>query len=169
MPTNRRQRRKVPRQGRVLTPEIRQILSTGIDFSSDLDRFEPIPRDRYGHIVRNFRGDDATPGSDGRIDFLRAQWAKHKDEVMKWHIDKWRDGSRPWAWWVFDSPEPYPLFLPCGGRYEDHAAAQEKQRIEAVAILVRHNLLTPAEEAKIRQQNTDDAAMWTGSGTIEDD
>jgi hypothetical protein len=30
---------------------------------------------------------------DARIDFLREQWALHKDEVMAFHIAKWRDGS----------------------------------------------------------------------------
>jgi hypothetical protein len=90
-----------------LAPEVRQVLSSGIDYFGDLDRLEPIPRDRYGRIERSMRGDDPTPGRDGRIDFLCAEWALHKDEVMKWHVDKWRDGSRPWAWWAFgDAPEP---------------------------------------------------------------
>ena len=97
---------------------------------------------------------------DGRLDLLRGEWAKHKTEILRWHIDRFRDRSRPWGWWAFgDAPEPHPLLHPADGSSEAWAAAREQQRLEAIAILIRHGLLTAAEEEKIRERAASEAAL----------
>ena len=171
MPTNRQRRRQPQREGNRLTPQVREILSGGMDFFDTLSHMEPIQKDRWGKIQRNlwvFVEGRYEPGPydppswlpDGRLDFLRGEWAKHKTEILRWHIDRFRDRSRPWGWWAFgDAPEPHPLLHPADGSSEAWAAAREQQRLEAIAILIRHGLLTAAEEEKIRERAASEAAL----------
>lgn len=162
MPTNRRHKTREKLISSRLTPEVRLILSSGMDFFDELSRMRPVQLDRWGKIQRNlwvFVEACHEPGPydppswllDARLDFLRSEWAKHKTEVLRWHIDRFRDGSRPFGWWAFgDAPEKYPPFAPASGRSEDHFAAREKQRLQAIAVLVRHNLLSEEEQHLIR-------------------
>jgi hypothetical protein len=162
MPTNRQHRRQPQREGCRLTPAVREILSGGIDFFEELSHFEPIPRDHWGKIQGNLWGyagkflrseyDPPEGLPDGRLDFLRDEWAKHKAEVLKWHIDRWRDGSRPWAWWMWESPEPCP-------RHEATDVGDVRWKTQALAILVRHGLLSREEQKMIHEQDAAAAAL----------
>src|SRR5947209_17712302 len=53
MPTNRQRRRQPQREGNRLTPQVREILSGGMDFFDTLSHMEPIQKDRWGKIQRN--------------------------------------------------------------------------------------------------------------------
>jgi hypothetical protein len=56
----------------------------------------------------------------------KALWEEKRTDILTDWI-KTRPGSRPWAWWVYDAPEP---------RHE-----HESER----AFLARHGLLAPGE------------------------
>ena len=144
-----------------LLPHVRDVLSTGIDFFFTLNHLEPIPRNIFGginrhlwvHIENYFQpcyGDPPSWLPDGRLDFLRGEWEKYKDEVMRFHLDRWRNGTRPWAWWMWDAPEPYPVVVPRGGTAADYYVARRQQASEAHRILLRHNLVTEEEIFLIR-------------------
>jgi hypothetical protein len=171
MPTNRRRRpqpQREPGGGSRLSPAIREILSEGMDFFGDLSYLEPIPKDRWGKIQRNlwvhikgyFRPCEYDPPSwtpDARLDFLRGEWKKHKTEVLKWHIERWRDGSRPWGWWCFDAVNEIGETYPADGEDGD-----ERRKLRAAAVLIRHGLLSREEEFLIKARDAQVAALMTG-------
>lgn len=137
MPTNRNYKLKQRRASLALLPHVRMILSEGIDFFGELD-MTPVQKNRWGEVQRHlwvfipgyFPPCEFDPPSwlpDARLPFLKEQWRLHKAEVMAYHIDKWRDGSRPWAFWMWDAPEPYPVFRPASGSGADHFAARKRQ------------------------------------------
>jgi hypothetical protein len=164
---------KLPRRSRQgLTISVRAILSDGIDFFSDLEHLEPIPKDRWGHIQRNLwvyagkfpRSEYDPPEGlpDARIDFLREQWSLHKDEVVSFHIAKWRDGTRPWGWWMWGSPpEPCP-------QEEITDVGGVRWKIRALAILLRHGLLWPEEQEWIHAEDVCEAALRADSRLDEE-
>lgn len=169
MATKKLAKRRVRSSSRLL-PEIGMILSSGMDFFGSLSHMEPAQRDRWGKIQTNLwvfidgyhartPFDPVSWLPDGRIDFLRAQWAQHKDEVMRAHLEENRDGSRPWGFWMWDRPEPYPPFLPTGGRAEEHLAARKRQRVEALAVLFRYNLLSLEEQKMINERDASVAKL----------
>lgn len=41
----------------------------------------------------------------GGAEQIRQAWEEHRESILAEHI-KEKPGTRPWAWWRFDSPEP---------------------------------------------------------------
>jgi hypothetical protein len=126
MPTNRRHRRKLPRQGSVLTPGIRGCLEEG--------------HNRLGELGVGL--------SPEQLEMkLRELWAIHGEEVTRVYIAQY-PGRRPACWWMFSSPVPRPEIIWTGDAIggDPYANDRERQRVREVAILLRHNLLTAAEQ-----------------------
>ena len=69
----------------------------------------------------------------------RTSWRSHSAELMRLV----QPGSRPWAWWKYEAPEP------------------PKPRESAMAYLARCGLLTEAERASLAQAANQPASRAT--------
>ena len=50
--------------------------------------------------------DDAF-GRNPNLRLMREAWEKHRENILTQWIAA-NPGTRPWAWWKFDAPEPRP-------------------------------------------------------------
>jgi len=89
---------------------------------------------------------------------LEALWQLHRDEVLADFVSR-RPGERPEMWWRVDSPEPRPPLRPADGSSEAWAEARKQRRIEEIALLIRHNLLSHEEQAGLRTQEAQATAL----------
>ena len=141
-------RRKTPRQGgMMLTQEIRTCLEMGHDRLSGLFYGQKLSEEEV----------------EKRMDAL---WKIHGAAVTRRFIEQF-PGQRPRLWWKHDSPEPRPLLRPANGFAEAWAAARKQQRIEEQALLIRHDLLSVEEQAAIKKEATEEAAL-RASGPAEE-
>jgi hypothetical protein len=157
MPTKRKFRLRKRQLGGVkLTPAVRTILSTGIDFFGDLD--DLMPFDRWGlHKSRELHESPAA------MKFLREQWRLHKFAVLEWHIAR-EPGTRPWAFFEFgDAPAPRPFVRPSSGTCEDSVRYHNERKIADIKFLIEHGLLSKAEEKAIVAEARDEATLRCGA------
>lgn len=135
MPTNRK-RRRVQERG---CPEaVREFLLCGFWFA-----------DVFGNP-----DSEAPP-----IDELRDTWEDIGDSLLAEHLAE-SPGSRPWAWWEFDAPEPRKRTTP-GGPYTQYirpagygvpANCDPMEFETELAYLKRLGLLTAAELASVEHR-----------------
>jgi len=92
--------------------------------------------EQYLELLLGPKDDDSAFDSD---ESRRDAWRKHFAELMPM-VDP---GSRPWAWWQYDAPEP---MLP---------------REPEVAYLSRCGLLTEDERARLRGAGIQDPSQAT--------
>ncbi len=61
------------------------------------------------HLLKGFhffgKSYPATPEGNNA---MRADWFRHRASLMREHISK-KPGTRPWAWWLYESKEPRRL------------------------------------------------------------
>jgi hypothetical protein len=139
MPTKRTKRR-VARHGDIETsPRIRELLDSGVDFEVF----------------------DASLGPEGELDpdLLREVWDDLGDQLLAEHIAS-APGTRPWAWWQWESPEPRrqvnPGPEPIGpaawfGMPSQYKGQPPDGMYESeAAYLARHSLLTNEERNALK-------------------
>jgi hypothetical protein len=106
-----------------------------------------LTREQRRHLLRGagFFGPAFLP------DEAVAAWEIHRDALLDEHIERF-PGSRPWAWWTFDAPDPHPPFLDPAdeGRYPPFVfkvVDGEMVRVtqEQCDYLAARGLLTEAE------------------------
>lgn len=164
MPTNRTRRRR--RWQNELDCYRIEILMNGSN---------AVPLPGTGYLPSSGRGKADTPEQQTEaLEEMRRDWAFHRERLLQWWITgenapqgmkPWtfvmagRPGTRPWAWWEFDAPEPLGeheserdylqylnLFLPGEEQLptpEDRDAAQQaaiQARIDANLRNVRREL-----------------------------
>ena len=116
---------------------------------------QAVPLPGRGHYPSSDRGKADTPEQQAEArEQMRQDWKMHRERLLHWWITgenkpqgmkPWtfvmtgRPGTRPWAWWEFDAPEPL------GG--------DESER----DYLQRLNLFLPGEEQLPTQEEREAA------------
>jgi hypothetical protein len=124
-------------------------------------------------------------GFHDEVDML-AGWQQVGASLLAWHVEEC-PGSRPWAWWRFEAPEPRRLYTGKGhvcpvrqrhGAHADYFGAPHvygctecfiKRYESQAAYLRRMKLLLPQEDALIPQGLAACDRWWRGQyGDYED-
>ena len=71
-------------------------------------------------------------------------------------------GRRPWAYWIWSTPEPRAV-VDLG----DGSGAAE-QKTKDLALLIRNGLLSPAEEKALEKELDEIKRARAGSGVLEE-
>jgi hypothetical protein len=116
---------------------------------------QAVPLPGTGYSPSSGRGKANTPEQQTEVlEEIRRDWAIHRERLLHWWIfdenkpqgmKPWtfvmtgRPGTRPWAWWKFDAPEPL----------REHASERD--------YLQRLNLFLPGEEQLPTQEDREAA------------
>lgn len=172
MPTTRRRRLHPPRT--TLTPALESFLKTG-DYGGD------------GPVPGWFEVFELAGGvMHGNYNEARARWAEHGAQILAdWIRD--HPGTRPFAWWIVEAPEPRRVldgaqhFLPPGAAWWEPAwrgacgipAMQQIGHFMVMiepeaAYLVRLRLLAPGERRRLTAEDFEPEEITVESETHEE-
>lgn len=112
-----------------LTPGLRACLSLGADMTGEFPKLS----------------------EEQLEDYLRSLWPVHRKEVLAHWIERF-PGTRPRLWWEMDAPAGRPIIRPSNGTEEDCIREGRERQVAEIAFLLRHKLLSRAEQKALEQK-----------------
>jgi hypothetical protein len=145
----RRQRSRQKRISDQIIAELREAVRSGCPW--DWHRAGPRARgsvDLLGLVKGHWYGFEEFCKTEETRQFI---WEELRDDILKQHV-KYRPGTRPWAWWKFDSTEP--LRVRRRDTYGDEIHETERE------YLTRLNLLTALERKSLPSMEMSFSSGW---------